>query len=171
MSVIYTPLRQCVTISVFPSVFDVGERKGYFSVSRDRKKIAYGAPAVTGDFTRPEEQMRAEYYVFLLDVCRYPLERIILDMELPLEDRLRFPNIVVFRDKAKKSPYIIAEFKPVEIAGAERESELKRTVYNARILGAPYALCFFGTEPHSVHVPSWEDEYPHGAEISGIPYV
>lgn len=165
MSIVYTPLRECVIISALSSVFEAGERKGYFSVSRDRRKIRYGTSAVTGDFTNPEERMRAEYYVYLLETRRCPMKRILLDMQLPLEDKVRFPNLVVFADDAKMEPYVIAEFKPAEMEKAERGQELKRTVYNAQMLDVPYVISFFGAERRVISVPAWDDEHPEKAEV------
>src|SRR3989338_2844542 len=93
-----------------------------------------------------EEYVRAQYLIALVEKYGYPLRRIILDIDLPLEDTLRFPNIAVFKDNERREPYILIECKPVSITGEKREEEKGRTLKNARLLGAEYAAPVFGIE-------------------------
>lgn len=93
-----------------------------------------------------EEYVRAQYLIALVEKYGYPLGRIILDMDLPLEDTVRFPNIVVFKDNEKREPYILVECKPGNMSGEKRNEEKERTLKNARLLGIAYAIPIFGIE-------------------------
>ena len=93
-----------------------------------------------------EEYVRAQYLIALVEKYGYPFRRIILDIDLPLEDLLRFPNIAVFRDDERREPHILIECKPVSITGKKREEEKERTLKNAWLLGAEYAAPVFGVD-------------------------
>ena len=108
-----------------------------------------GLPYLTGKTLgtgQAEEYVRAQYLIAIAEKYGYPFRRIILDMDLPIEDSLRFPNIVVFKDDSRREPYILLECKPGSITDKERNEEKERTLKNARLLGAEYAISVFGIE-------------------------
>ena len=89
----------------------IGEQKGYIEFLNEGKTIHYIAPGREEKFTDPEEQVRARYYVELIERYQYPENRIGLEVTIPGRTSKKSADIVIFRDDAKETPYIVIECK------------------------------------------------------------
>lgn len=77
----YKPLKEKITTGEKSPLVKSGEEKGYFSISRDGSKITYLAQGYTDNFLDPEEQVRAELYVDLIEKYKYKPDKNILELE------------------------------------------------------------------------------------------
>src|SRR3989344_5984242 len=81
------------------------EEKGYFFVSRDGKKVTYAPQNLSYNFRDPEEHVRVELYVNLIDKYRYSASRIEFETPMPDSTPNRRADIVIYEDDDKKYPY------------------------------------------------------------------
>ncbi len=61
----------------------IGEQKGYIEFLNERTTIHYVAPDKKYKFTDPEEQIRARFYVELIEHFQYSENRIDLEVRVP----------------------------------------------------------------------------------------
>lgn len=155
--------------STWEEVMTDGEQKGYFSISEDGTKIEYLASRHKENLKDPEEKVRAEYYVDLIEKYQYPVNRIELEEEMPDRTPERYADIVVYQDDEQKKPYIVVECKKDGISDAEFEQATKQAIANARILHAPYAICVAGNTRRAMETAAWNDIEPEQATITDIP--
>ena len=66
----------------------IGEQKGYIKFLNEGTTIHYIAPDYKDKFTDPEEQVRARYYVELIERYQYPENRIDLEVTVPATDSI-----------------------------------------------------------------------------------
>ncbi|NCO88794.1 type I restriction enzyme HsdR N-terminal domain-containing protein, partial [Candidatus Roizmanbacteria bacterium] len=94
---------------------------GYISITDDNRTIKYLQLNHNELFTDPEEKVRAEYYVDLINKYDYSKNRIELESEMPDRTPERYADIVIYEDDEKKKPYIVVECKKDGISDAEFE--------------------------------------------------
>jgi len=145
----------------------IGEQKGY--ISQDGNRIKYLATGKSYNFSNPEEKVRAEYYMGLIEKYNYPKKRIELEAEMPDRTPERYADVVVFRDDERKKPYIVIECKKEGITDAEFEQAVKQAIANARILKAPFAVCVAGNTRRVIETEKWNDKEPEKSIITDIP--
>ena len=97
----------------------IGEQKGYIELLNEGTTIRYIAPDKKYRFTDPEEQVRARFYVELIEHFQYDQNRIDLEVTVPRRRPSDLADIVVFLDDEKKSPFIVVECKKDETSEAE----------------------------------------------------
>ena len=90
---------------------NLGKQKGYIELLNEEATIHYIASGKKYKFTDPEEQVRARYYVELIERYQYPENRIDLEVTVPRRTPSDRADIVIFQDDAKVDPYIIIECK------------------------------------------------------------
>ena len=114
----------------------IGEQKGYIELLNERKTIHYIAPGKKYKFTEsnPEEQVRARYYVELIERYQYPENRIDLEVTVPRRTPSDRADIVIFQDDAKTKPYIVIECKEDEISELEFEQAIEQAFGNCNSL-------------------------------------
>jgi len=117
---------------------EVGIQKGYIELLNDDKKIKYVACNKTYKFTDPEEQVRANYYIELIEKYQYDPKRINLEIVVPRRTPSDLADIVIFEDDAQKKPYITIECKKDGISDAEFEQAIEQAFGNANSLRAPF---------------------------------
>ena len=78
----------------------IGQQKGYIQILDQGTTIHYIAPDKRYRFTDPEEQVRASYYVELIERYQYPETRINLGGTVPRRTPSNFADIVFFDDRA-----------------------------------------------------------------------
>lgn len=155
--------------NTFEKILKDGEKKGYFYVFNDKAKIEYRPSGHKENLNDPEEKVRAEYYLDLIEKYRYPVNRIELEVEMPDRTPERYADMVIYEDDAKKKPYIVVECKKDGISDAEFEQATKQTIANARVLHAPFAICVAGYTRRAMETSEWNDKEPEKATITDIP--
>ena len=105
---------------------EIGEQKGYIELLNDRTRIRYVVPDKEYKFTAPEEEIRARYYVELIERYQYPENRIDLEVTVPKRTPSDRADIVIFQDDAKVDSYIIIECKKDGISEVEFEQAIEQ---------------------------------------------
>jgi len=113
-----------------------GIEKGYISITADNKKITYTHQGKTYKFTDPEEIVRAEYYIELIEMYQYQPQRIDFEIIVPRRTPSDLADIVIFEDNKKLKPYIVIECKRDGISDTEFEQAIEQAFGNANSLRA-----------------------------------
>ena len=131
---------------------DIGEQKGYIQLLNEGTRIHYVAPDKKYRFTDPEEQVRAKFYVELIEHFQYFENRIDLEVRVPRRTPSDLADIVVFSDDGKKDPFIVIECKKDGISEAEFEQAIEQAFGNCNSLGGHYAVVVAGNARRSFDV-------------------
>lgn len=123
---------------------EIGKQKNYIQILNGGTTIHYIAPDKKYRFTDPEEQVRSEYYVELIEQYQYPENRIDLEVTVPRRTPSDFADIVIFRDDAKMNPYIVVECKKDGISEAEFNQAIEQAFGNCNSLSGHYAAVVAG---------------------------
>ena len=111
---------------------------GLLVLDADGKTITYRAQNRKHRLSDPEETVRAAAYVALVLDYGYPAAQ--LEVEQPIPDRVSTlsSDIVVFRDKARKDPFIVIECKRPEASKGELDQAIEQGFGYANALKAEY---------------------------------
>ena len=116
----------------------IGQQKGYIKLLNEGTRIHYVVPDKDYKFTDPEEEVRARYYVELIERYQYPENRIDLEVTVPRRTPSDFADIVIYQDDAKTDPYIVIECKKDGISGLEFEQAIEQAFGNSNSLSGHY---------------------------------
>lgn len=116
----------------------IGEEKGYIELLNEGTRIHYVVPDKEYQLTDPEEQVRARYYVELIERYQYPENRIDLEVTVPRRTPSDLADIVIFQDDAKVDPYIIIECKKDGISEAEFVQAIEQAFGNCNSMLGHY---------------------------------
>ena len=130
----------------------IGEQKGYIELLNEKTTIRYVVPNKTYRFTDPEEQVRARFYVELIELFQYSQNRIALEVRVPRRTPSDRADIVVFQDDEKKNPFIVVECKKDETSEAEFEQAIEQAFGNCNSLSGHYAVVVAGSTRRSFDV-------------------
>ena len=108
----------------------IGQQKGYIQILDQETTIHYIAPDKKYKFTDPEEQVRASYYVELIERYQYPEARINLEVTVPRRTPSDYADIVVFDDDEQQIPYIVVECKKDELSEAQFSQAIEQAFGN-----------------------------------------
>lgn len=147
----------------------IGQQKGYIELLNEGTRIHYVAPDKNYKFTDPEEQVRARYYVELIERYQYPENRIDLEVSVPGRAPDVFADIVVFRDNDKKGPFIVVECKKDEISEAEFGQAIHQAFGNCNALRGHYAAVIAGNTRRFFNVKDFESQERDRNVIADIP--
>jgi type I restriction enzyme M protein len=108
------------------------------SIDAEFKNVAYRAQNKKYRLSDPEEIVRAGAYVSLILDYGYPAD--LLDVEFPVPHRVPSltADIVVFSDKARKSPFIVVETKREEASKGELDQAVEQGFGYANSLSAEF---------------------------------
>ncbi len=134
----------------------IGAQKGYIEFLNERTTIRYIAPDKKYRFTDPEEQVRARFYVELIEHFQYSQNRIDLEVTVPRRTPSDLADIVVFRDDDKKDPFIVVECKKVETSEAEFDQAIEQAFGNCNSLGGHYTVVVAGNTRRSFDVKNYK---------------
>ena len=134
----------------------IGEQKGYIELLNEGTTIRYIAPDKKYRFTNPEEQVRAKFYVELIEYFQYSENRIDLEVTVPRRTPSDFADIVVFQDDDKKDPFIVVECKKDETSEAEFEQAIEQAFGNCNSLSGHYAVVVAGNTRRSFDVKNYK---------------
>ena len=147
----------------------IGQQKGYIKLLNEGTRIHYVVPDKNYKFTDPEEQVRARYYVELIERYQYPEQRIDLEVSVPGRTPDVFADIVVFQDNAKKNPYIVIECKKDEISEAEFGQAINQAFGNCNALRGHYAAVIAGNTRRFFNVKDHPSQERNQNIIADIP--
>ena len=122
----------------------IGEQKGYIKILDEGTTIHYILPDKRYKFTDPEEQVRASYYVELIERYQYPETRIDLEFPVPRRTSSDFADLVIFDDDVRKNPYVVIECKKDEISEAGFDQAVEQAFGNCLPLSGHYAAIIAG---------------------------
>ena len=117
----------------------IGLQKGYIQLLHEGTRIHYIAPDKKYRFADPEEQVRASYYVEIIERYQYFETRIDLEVEVPRRRPSDYADLVIFRDDAKQIPYIVVECKKDKISRTEFNQAIEQAFGNCNSLFGHYA--------------------------------
>ena len=130
----------------------IGEQKGYIEFLNEGTTIHYIVPDKEYRFTDPEEQVRARFYVELIEHFQYSENRIDLEVRVPRRTPSDLADIVVFQDDEKKNPFIVIECKKDAISEAEFKQAIEQVFGNCHSLSGHYAVVVAGNTRRSFDV-------------------
>lgn len=156
------------------TIFDIRVQKGItlgiVSVSEDRKRITYHCSrSYSTTFTNPEEQVRASYFVELVDEYNYPKERINFEVTVPRRTPEDRADIVVYEDEELKKSYIVVECKRDGISDAEYKQAIEQAFGNANSLRSKFAAVIAGITRTAFDVAGFKPGERAKNVISDIP--
>lgn len=151
------------------TLIKLGIEKKHFSISDDLKRITYIALKRTERFTDPEELVRAEYYVELIEKYKYPVGRIEFEVTVPRRTPSDRADIVIFEDDEKKKPYIVVECKKEKISDSEYNQAIEQAFGNANSLRATYATVIAGKTRTAFDVAGFDPREREKNVIADIP--
>jgi len=121
-----------------------GESKGYIGISRDRGRITYASTGKSYSFKDPEEPVRAQVYVELIEKYKYSPDRIDTEIQPPRREP-KLPADLVVYEKAWNKCFICVEVKAEETDKKIEEAK-REGLGNATLLDAQYLLLVCGSE-------------------------
>lgn len=87
--------------------------------AKGRRTITYFPTGHKEIYDDPEEQVRAEFWAKLIEQYHYPATRIGIEISVPDRTPKDAADIVIFKDDARKDPFIVIECKREKITPAE----------------------------------------------------
>ena len=147
----------------------IGKQKGYIQILDGGTRIHYIVPDKKYRFTDPEEKVRAEYYVELIERYQYPETRIDLEVEVPRRTPSDSADIVIFRDDAKMNPYIVIECKKDGISEGEFKQAIEQAFGNCNSLRGNYAAVIAGNTQRFFEVQGYPSRERTQNIIADIP--
>ena len=146
-----------------------GIDKGYVSLSKDNKKITYETAGKTYKFTDPEEKVRAEYYIELIEKYHYKPSHIDFEITVPRRTPSDSADIVIYEDESHLKPFIVIECKKDGISDAEFDQAIEQAFGNTNSLRAAYAALIAGNTRRSFDVKNHPQNERHKNIIADIP--
>ena len=124
--------------------------KGYITLSRDDNRITYNASGKTYNFKDPEEKVRAQVYIELIDKYKYNPRRINQEI-FPSRREPKLPADIVIYEKKRDKVFIVIEIKAEE-SDKKIEEAKREGLGNATLLDARYLWIVCGTEKFAYDV-------------------
>lgn len=134
----------------------IGERKGYIQILNEGTTIRYVAPNKRYRFTAPEEQVRARYYVELIERYQYPENAMDLEVTVPRRTPSDSADLVIFKDDDQLTPFIVVECKKDRISEAEFDQAIEQVFGNCNSLSGDYAAVVAGNTRRFFEVKGYQ---------------
>lgn len=122
----------------FKSEIQPGLDAGILQLDDDTKNVIYVAQNKKYRTSGPEEIVRAKAYQSLVLEYHYSAEQIAVEFTVPHRVPNLHSDIVVFKDKAKKIPYIVVECKREEASQGELDQAVEQGFGYANSLKAEF---------------------------------
>jgi type I restriction enzyme M protein len=153
--------------------------KEYLGIDKDRleegghvkiveNSIVYVQSGKRYKITDPEERVRANFYLELINKYKYPKERIDLEVSVKGEKRPA-ADIVVYEDNEMKKPYIVVECKKDGISQAEIKQAIEEGIPNSHYLKAKYAIIVAGNVRIAFDIANFPPQEREKNVIADIP--
>jgi len=154
----YKPIKEKIETGEKSPLIKFGEEKNYISISRDGSKITYLVQGYTDNFLDPEERVRAELYIDLIEKYKYKSDKNIIELEKyrkighPHKKTDIKMDIVVY-DK-NQDPFMLFELKSPEEYDKYFESSIKTQLFEPAATEDKGK----GTLKFLVYYTRWHDE-------------
>jgi len=125
-----------------PELIQRGEKKGYITIKENR--IYYNASGKNYNFKDPEEKVRAQAYIELIEKYKYSDKRIEPEIYPPRREP-KLPADLVIYYKEKDRCFIVVEIKDEETEKKIQEAK-REGLGNATLLDARYLWIVCGSE-------------------------
>jgi len=122
----------------FKSEIQRGIKANIVQLDDEEKNVAYIAQNKKFRLSDPEELVRAIAYVSLILDYGYSVDQIAVEFTVPHRVPNIHADIVVFRDKAKKTPFIVVECKREEASQGELDQAVEQGFGYANSLKADF---------------------------------
>lgn len=142
----------------------IGQQKGYIQILNEGTTIHYIVPNKRYRFKNPEEQVRARYYVELIERYQYFEARMDLEVTVPRRTPSDSADLVVFIDDNKLTPFIVVECKKDGATEAEFAQAIEQAFGNCNSLRGDYAAVIAGNTRRFFEVK----DYPSQERIENI---
>ena len=160
----YLPLEERIVAEPEEGWIEQGLRKELISLSTDGSRITYRCGhrggAFSDNYRDPEEKVRAEFFVELVERYQYQRERIDFEVETPRRKPEDSADLVIFYDDTHKKPYCVIECKPDGVSEAEIEQAVKQAGGNANNFRAPYGMMVAGNVRVVFDAKQWTPKRP-----------
>ena len=131
----YWPREERIAAEPEEGWIERGLRKELINIIADGSRVIYRCGHRGGTFSDnyrdPEEKVRAEFFVELVERYQYRPERIDFEVEVPRREPKDKADVVIYRDDVLKTAYCVIECKPDGISEAEIEQAVKQAGGNA----------------------------------------
>lgn len=156
--------------SIFLQDINRGLDKKIITISGDESRIIYHCSRdYSTSFKNPEERVRASYFVELVLDYNYPKENIDIEVTVPRRTPEDRADIVVYKDKELKDPYLVVECKKDGITDSEFKQAIEQAFGNANSLRAQYATVVAGITKTAFDISSFKPSEREKNVISDIP--
>lgn len=122
----------------FKSEVERGIKANLISIDADEKYLSYIAQNKKYRVSDPEELVRARAYISLVLDYQYEASHIAIEFTVPHRVPNIHSDIVVFKDKAKTTPYIVVECKREEASQGELDQAVEQGFGYANSLSADF---------------------------------
>ncbi len=116
----------------------IGIANGLIQFNAENTRITYVDRNKTYNFKDPEEIVRAESYIQLVEIYGYDPKRIDFEVTVPRRTPSDSADIVVYSDDACLAPYIVVECKKEAATNAEFKQAIEQGFGNANSLRAAF---------------------------------
>ena len=122
------------------TLIERGIKRGLIEFDPERKSIIYRNPVkeYRHRFTDPEEGVRVEAYIQLIEEYGYDPRRLVLEVPVKMGIDTKYADIIVYNDDAHKSPFIIVECKKPEVSDAAFGEAVNQAFSYANALSANF---------------------------------
>lgn len=139
----HKPKAEKIIVKPEEDLLVVGESKGYITIGKDHSRITYNATGKSYSFKDPEETIRAQVYIELIERYKYPADRIDTEIQPPRREP-KLPADVVVYEKIGNKCFIVVEAKEEETEKKIEEAK-REGLGNATLLDAQYLLLACGS--------------------------
>lgn len=139
----YKPKDEKLIVKPEEDLIVVGESKGYITIAKDQGRITYNATGKSYSFKDPEETIRAQVYIELIERYKYPADRIDTEIQPPRREP-KLPADIVVYEKTRNKCFIVVEVKAEETEKKIEEAK-REGLGNATLLDAQYLLLACGS--------------------------
>jgi len=157
--------------SIFARHIKRGIDSGLISLTADESKITYFCSReFKTSYNKPEEKVRAPYFVELVLDYGYPKDKIDFEVLIPRRTPEDRADIVVYEDGELKKPFLVTECKKDGITDAEFKQAIEQVFGNANSLRSRYAIVVAGTTRTAFDVAGFKPSEREKNVISDIPF-
>ncbi len=121
-----------------PDYLQTGIKNGLIQFNADKTRITFVKRNTTYNFKDPEETVRAETFVQLVEVYGYAPENIDFEVRVPRRTPNDLADIVVYTDETLTTAYIVVECKKEVVTDAEYKQAIEQGFGNANSLKAAF---------------------------------
>lgn len=148
----------------------IGIANGLISFNEDNTRITYNKRNKNYNFKDPEEIVRAETFVQLVEIYGYSPDKIDFEVNVPRRTPNDWADIVVYEDYAFKNPYIVVECKSETTTDAAYKQAIEQGFGNANSLKAAFLWVTSKTLNNYYDVKNFGGKEREKNQLADIPH-